>query len=268
MTLSAPAAAGTGSTTFADSVTCGVTYTYRVRAANDAGSSAYSSSVQATSTVCPPAAPTALAATAGTAAGGVVRVTLQWTDNASNESGFEVERTGGVGGVGPAVTLTPAASSANPTTFVDTTAACGSTYSYKVRATNAGGSSAYSGNASATTVTCTSMYVSDLTATTATQGRNDWRATATVTIKDHAGLAVTGASVSGTWTWVEGTTTRSNTPAPCTTLATGQCSFSASSNIPLTTTTATFTVTGVTLAGRDYVSASNTVTSLAASKPQ
>src|SRR5207248_2320287 len=72
-------------------LTGGTTYWYRVRAYNMlSGASGYSNqiSVLTQSPPTPPAAPTALVATvAGSAA-----INLTWVDNATNETGFNVER--------------------------------------------------------------------------------------------------------------------------------------------------------------------------------
>jgi len=72
---------------------------------------------------------------------------LSWTDNAGNETGFKIERSDRnpnnyvqIGTVG-----------ANVTSYSDTTVRKGTTYYYRVRATNANGDSVYSNEASATT---------------------------------------------------------------------------------------------------------------------
>jgi hypothetical protein len=76
-----------------------------------------------------------------------VRIDLAWTDESSNETGFDVERSadGGnqwsiAGNVG-----------ANVVTFADGSLAPATTYSYRVRATNGSGASAPSNVATATT---------------------------------------------------------------------------------------------------------------------
>lgn len=81
-----------------------------------------------------PAAPSNLSASARQGA-----VTLRWTDNASNENGFSIER------CAPAncTSFTPVGSAgANATSFVDTDVLRGVTYRYRVRAHNGGGFSA------------------------------------------------------------------------------------------------------------------------------
>lgn len=92
----------------------------------------------------PPAAPTALSATA--AAHTVVQ--LGWTDNASNESGFQIERstTGSSGPFSPRATV-----AADVVSYLDTDLTPLGEYCYRVRATNSAGSSAYTTPACATT---------------------------------------------------------------------------------------------------------------------
>jgi hypothetical protein len=134
--------------TFSDTTAApGTSYSYRVRARNTAGFSAYSNTAAATTpggVATTPAAPTGLAATAisGT------RVDLTWTDASTDEDSFSIERATG-GTAFAAIGTTPA----NTPTFSDTTAAPGTSYSYRVRAQNLAGFSAYSNTASATTPT-------------------------------------------------------------------------------------------------------------------
>ena len=94
--------------------------------------------------VSPPAAPTALAATAASA----IQIDLAWTDNSDNETGFEIERsTTGIGGTyGPLHTT-----SANATAYSDSGLDPETEYCYRARATNAAGESAYAGPDCATT---------------------------------------------------------------------------------------------------------------------
>src|SRR5262249_693378 len=107
-----------------------------------------------TSSTTPPAAPTNLTATAVSTS----RINLAWTDNATNETGYAVERsTDGVTWSTIATGL-PAGS----TSYADSTASPGTTYDYLVYASTASSTSATSNQATATTVT---VAPSGLTAT-------------------------------------------------------------------------------------------------------
>ena len=90
-----------------------------------------------------PAAPSGLSATAISRN----RIDLAWTDNSSNETGFQIERSR-EGGAFSLIAMT----AANATTYSNTSGLTpNKTYSYRVRAVNAAGSSADSNTASATT---------------------------------------------------------------------------------------------------------------------
>ncbi len=137
---------GANATTFTDAGLTGSTqYCYRVRALNAVGASAYSDVVCATTPaapVPPPAAPTALVATAVSSA----TINLSWTDNATTETGYEIERsTDGINFV--KIADVPA----NATTYQSTGLNPATRYFYRVRAVNQGGGSAYSNIADATT---------------------------------------------------------------------------------------------------------------------
>jgi len=89
-----------------------------------------------------PAAPSGLIATASFA----YQTNLSWTDNSSNEVGFEIERGNNI--AGPFTYL--ATAGANAATYSDGTTLPLTQYCYRVRAVSAGGQSTYS-NASCTT---------------------------------------------------------------------------------------------------------------------
>jgi hypothetical protein len=92
----------------------------------------------------PPAAPTALSATAVSSS----QINLAWTDNANNEDGFKIERCQGAGCTSFAQIATVGA---NVTSFNNTGLTASTSYSYRVRANNSAGDSDYSNTASATT---------------------------------------------------------------------------------------------------------------------
>lgn len=91
----------------------------------------------------PPAAPSNLTATAVSTS----QINLAWTDNSSDEANFVVERKKGTGSYSVIVTLP-----ANTTSYQNTGLTKNTTYTYRVKATNAYGSSAYSNEASAKTL--------------------------------------------------------------------------------------------------------------------
>ncbi len=93
--------------------------------------------------VTAPAAPTGLSASNSTA----MQIRLTWTDHATNESAFEIERSSdGMNYVQIAL------ASVNSTSFVDTGVVADATYFYRVRATNTVGDSTAAGPVSSTVV--------------------------------------------------------------------------------------------------------------------
>jgi len=121
-------------------------YSYRVRATNAVGDSAYSNVASATTQAppTPPAAPTGLTATAAS----YNQIDLAWTDNAGNEAGFEIERCTGADCTSFSQIATVGA---DATSYANTGLAAATSYSYRVRAINEGGSSDYSNAATAIT---------------------------------------------------------------------------------------------------------------------
>lgn len=94
--------------------------------------------------IAPPAAPTNLNASAVSAS----QINLTWTDNATNETNFEIQRstTGSGGPFNPLST-----SAANSTSYSNSGLSAGTQYCYRVRASNSGGTSAFTNVACATT---------------------------------------------------------------------------------------------------------------------
>ncbi|MCP3959475.1 MAG: hypothetical protein GY719_16620 [bacterium] len=89
-----------------------------------------------------PAAPSGLTATAVDSN----RIDLDWNDNSTDESSFDVERQP------PGGSFSRIASrGANSESYTDNTALSGTTYNYRVRAVNSAGTSAYTNIATATT---------------------------------------------------------------------------------------------------------------------
>jgi Domain of unknown function (DUF1929)/Fibronectin type III domain len=90
----------------------------------------------------PPAAPTNLSASAASSS----QINLSWTDNASSESGFRIERS--LDGTSFTEIATVGA---NVTTYANTGLSASTQYWYRVRAYNGAGPSGYSNSANATT---------------------------------------------------------------------------------------------------------------------
>jgi hypothetical protein len=127
----------------------------------------------------PPAAPTNLSAIAQAGP----QVLLTWTDNATNESGFVIERCAGTGCTNFAVLVTVGPrNNTGSVSFTDVSVAAATTYNYRVRAVNAAGYSAYS-NTAAVAIAGPPAAPSNVVATTYRQGNN---ARVTLTWVDNA----------------------------------------------------------------------------------
>ena len=121
---------------------CGIDWRYLAQDDIDGIQALY----PATNTTSMPAAPSQLTASDNSASPSN-SLMLSWVDNASNASGYRVERS--ADGVSFAQ-IAQLGSSANG--YTDSGLAAGATYSYRVSAYNAAGTSAYSNTASAQTV--------------------------------------------------------------------------------------------------------------------
>lgn len=142
-------------------------YSYRVRAVDAANNfSAYTSVASATTAAV--GAPSALSATSASSS----QINLNWTASTGAVSGYRVERCAGVGCATFAQVGTPTA-----TTYGDTGLTASTSYSYRVRAADAGGNlSSYSNTATAATAAATSIYTYD------TNGHLSTVATGTTTV--------------------------------------------------------------------------------------
>jgi hypothetical protein len=143
------ATVGSGVTSYPNNgLSASTTYSYRIRAYNSGGDSAYSNTAGATTLAAPsvPAAPSNLAATSVSRN----QINLSWTDNSTNEDGFKIERCQGstctnfsqISTVGPGVTNFTNTISSSPLRRV--------TYRYRVRSYNPAGNSGYSNIVNAT----------------------------------------------------------------------------------------------------------------------
>jgi len=182
----------------------------------------------------PPLAPSSLAASAVSSS----QIDLNWVDNASDEDGFEVERS--LDGVN--FSLVPPPLGTNVTNYSDSGLAASTTYYYRVKATNANGSSEYSNTASATTnpdAGGTTMVVGSVTVTTVSEGKGQKRGRAVVVVTDDVGTPVGDALVDGAFSGTFNETTSGTTGADGST--TIDTSTTAKGSISLT-----FCVTGIT----------------------
>jgi hypothetical protein len=129
-------------------------YQFRLRAYDGPNHSPYSNTASS-ATQAPPAAPANLVATPIASS----KIKLTWTDNATNETGFKLERS--TDGVNFSLV---ASAAANATSFTATNLTATSTYHFRLRAYDGANYSAYTNVASATTL-ATPAAPSNLTAT-------------------------------------------------------------------------------------------------------
>ncbi len=123
------------------------TYTYRVRAFNSGGDSAWTNEASVTTVAgqavpSPPKAPSYLTAAPDSAA-----IELVWTDNSADETFFDLERAAGGAAFQTAVRVT-----SDVVDFADEPVYPGWPYTYRVRALALQGPSPWSNTAAATTV--------------------------------------------------------------------------------------------------------------------
>src|SRR5262245_33382761 len=112
------------------------------------------------------------------------QLSLKWTDTATNENGFKVERKAGTNGTYAQI----AAIGANTTGYADTTATGGATYCYRVRAFNAAGDSAYTNEACGTASTDTQAPLVSLTAPASGATVSGSAVTISATASDNVGV--------------------------------------------------------------------------------
>ena len=149
-------------------LTSSTTYRYRVIAFNITGT-AVSNIAAATTPATVPAAPSGLTATVG-----MGQVSLSWTDNSFDETGFRVQRCAGAGCTSFAQVGQPGA---NVQSFNDTSVLASTTYRYRVVAYNSAGNSSPSNVVEVTTgavpVAPSGLTLTSITSTSATIRWND-----------------------------------------------------------------------------------------------
>ena len=183
------------------------TYYYQVVAVATNGVDLLASAPAAVTTPLPqpPVAPSGLSATLP--ATGAVEVLLSWTDNATTETGFIVERATGTGPWAAVTATLPANPGTGAVSYTDTTVSASTTYNYRVVAVNGGGTAA--SNTVSVTTSATPVTVAAPTNLTAsirsgTEVRLSWRNAANnatgfvVERADNGGAFVAIASTRGT----------------------------------------------------------------------
>jgi fibronectin type 3 domain-containing protein len=167
-------AAVVGATTYLDSgLVAGTQYTYRIRAMNAAGTSAYSAEAPVT-LLSLPLAPSNVKPARITSN----EVDFTWQDNATNETGYRVFRQVNASSMFFSIATLPPGS----TSYQDTSATPGTTYAYHVEAFNTAG---YSGDSGA------------LIVTTLTGGPAPAAPTSVVAVPGPGQVALSWASVNG-----------------------------------------------------------------------
>jgi len=135
------AKSNTGAVSYTDmNVVPGATYDYRVAAINAAGMSVYSNTATAIIS-SPPAAPSLVNVTASIASKRNAKVTLVWTDNADNETGFTIERCTNATFTGP--NLVSVNVGANITAYTTGNIERNTPYYFRIRSNNSVGSSVW-----------------------------------------------------------------------------------------------------------------------------
>jgi fibronectin type 3 domain-containing protein len=139
-----PIATGLSTLTYTDAgLSNGTTYYYTVAAVNSIGSSGYSTEVSAAPMPPPPpSAPATVTATAGNS-----QIVLNYSASAG-ATGYSIYRGTSSGGE----SATPIATGLSTLTYTDAGLSNGTTYYYKVTASNTSGPSGYSSEASATPI--------------------------------------------------------------------------------------------------------------------
>ncbi|WP_458008562.1 glycosyl hydrolase family 8 [Flavobacterium sp. PL002] len=138
------ATVGAGVIVYNDTALPANVYNYRVRATNATGDSSYSN--VASGTTAAPATAPSIPSDLLVSVVSNSQINLSWTDTATNETGFKIERASGNGSYSQIATV-----GAGVVTYNNTALTANTLYNYRVRATNNIGDSGYSNIASGTT---------------------------------------------------------------------------------------------------------------------
>ena len=183
----------------------------------------------------PPIAPSNLVATTVSSS----QINLNWTDNAIDEDGFDVERSTDGANFASLVSLP-----ADTTSYSDTGLQPATTYYYRTRAFNVNGNSSYSNVASSTTnsdTAATSVQVGSITVSTVNVGQGSKIGRAVVVVQDDQGGLVANAVVSGEFTGSYNEVITASTPTDTNGSTTIDTSSTAKGGVSFT-----FCVTGIT----------------------
>lgn len=130
----------TGGVTYTDNTVAGGTsYSYQVRAVNGTLFSAYSNTA-VIAVPAPPAAPSNVVATGTVVSNNRSRINLAWTDNAANETGFQIQLARNAAFTQGLITATVAA---NVTSWQSANLQRGVVYYVRIRATGTASASAW-----------------------------------------------------------------------------------------------------------------------------
>ncbi len=138
---------GAGVSSYTDNNTnYSTTYSYQVRGKNTTHTSSYTNSVDYTTKDDPSTGPVSSPGTLSISSPDSLTLVLAWTDNSTNETGFEVWRSENGAAFAPLATTAP-----DVTSYTDLTTVYATTYSYQVRSINSTNQSGFTNQVTYTT---------------------------------------------------------------------------------------------------------------------